>query len=48
MINIYNRLHFMVRESYENSTDNIRSPLLDLVTKIHKEALDESSRQKRI
>jgi len=48
MINIYSRLHFMVCESYENSNNNIRSPLLDLVTKIHKEALDESSRQKRI
>jgi len=38
----------MVCESYENSIRNIRYPILDLVTKIHKEALNESIRQKRI
>ena len=48
MSNIYYRLHFMVCESYENIITNIRSPLLDLVVKIRKETLDESSRQKRI
>ena len=48
MINIYYGLHFMVCELYGNSNNNIRNPLLDLVTKIHKETLNESSRQKRI
>ena len=44
MSNIYYRVHFMVSESYENNIINIRSPLLDLVDKIRKETLDESSR----
>ena len=48
MINIYNRVHFMVSELYGVNTCNLRNPILDLVTKIHKEALNESIRQKRI
>jgi len=48
MSNIYSRLHFMVCELYENSIRNIRYPILDMVNKIHKEKLNESSRQKRI
>ena len=48
MSNIYYRLHFMVCESYENSNNSTRNTILDMVTKIHKETLDESGRQKRI
>ena len=38
----------MVCESNGHSIFNIRYPILDMVNKIHKEKLDESSRQKRI
>jgi hypothetical protein len=38
----------MVCESYGNSIRNIRYPILDMVNKIRKEKLNESSRQKRI
>ena len=38
----------MVCESNGHSIVNIRYPILDMVNKIRKEKLDESSRQKRI
>ena len=48
MSNIYYRVHFMVCESYESNISNISSPILDMVTKIRKETLNEPIRQERI
>jgi hypothetical protein len=44
MGNIYSRLHFMVCESNGHSIVNIRYSILDMVNKIRKEKLNESSR----
>jgi hypothetical protein len=38
----------MVCETYEYNTNNTSNSLLDMVTEIHKETLNERIRQKRI
>ena len=42
--NIYNRVHFMVCETNGHNIKNISDTILDMVNKIRKETLNESSR----
>jgi|AACY02.8.fsa_nt_gi hypothetical protein len=42
--NIYNRVHFMVCETNGHNINNLSDTILDMVNKIRKETLNESSR----